>query len=383
MVLNKKIRIFLAIASFMMVLAISLGAFGAHALKAILSEPMLKIYNTGIEYHFYNTLGLFCAIFIYSLKPESKKVLISLLLILIGMIIFSFSLYSLSILNMPILGVITPIGGSLLIFAWLIIFYAILKDWTMKTLTILGTGWLGFELARILKESYKIKVSSRNEEKLELYRKEGFSPYILNEEKFDFLDNLLDTEYLFINFPPSKFYNYLFFLNKIYNHEKLKDIKKIIFISSTSVYPNIEGYFNEDYKIEESSSEMVFEAEKLIKEKSNIIFRVAGLVGAERYFGKRSANKFIEFPNTPINFIHRNDIINATKFVIQNDISGIFNLCSNEYPTKKEIYSFNSRKYNFELPIFSQNEVFLNRKIDGSKIERTGFRYSFTNPFEF
>jgi uncharacterized membrane protein YgdD (TMEM256/DUF423 family) len=128
MVLNKKIRIFLAIASFMMVLAISLGAFGAHALKAILSEPMLKIYNTGIEYHFYNTLGLFCAIFIYSLKPESKKVLISLLLILIGMIIFSFSLYSLSILNMPILGVITPIGGSLLIFAWLIIFYAILKD---------------------------------------------------------------------------------------------------------------------------------------------------------------------------------------------------------------------------------------------------------------
>ena len=128
MVLNKTIRIFLAIASFMMVLAISLGAFGAHALKAILSEPMLKIYNTGIEYHFYNTLGLFCAIFIYSLKPESKKVLISLLLILIGMIIFSFSLYSLSILNMPILGVITPIGGSLLIFAWLIIFYAILKD---------------------------------------------------------------------------------------------------------------------------------------------------------------------------------------------------------------------------------------------------------------
>ena len=48
----------------------------------------------------------------------------------------------------------------------------------MKTLTILGTGWLGFELARTLKESYKIKVSSRNEEKLELYRKEGFSPYI-------------------------------------------------------------------------------------------------------------------------------------------------------------------------------------------------------------
>ncbi len=253
----------------------------------------------------------------------------------------------------------------------------------MQTLTILGAGWLGFELARSLKENYKIKVSSRNEEKLELYQKEGFSSYILNEEQFDSLDNLLDTEYLFINFPPSKFYDYLSFLNKIYNHKKIENIKKIIFISSTSIYPNIEGYFNEDYKIEDSSSQIVFEAEELVKNKTSIIFRVAGLVAEERYFGKRSANKFVEFPNSPINFIHRNDIINATKFVIQNNISGIFNLCSNEYPTKKEIYSFNSKKYNFEVPIFSQNETFLNRKIDGSKIQKTGFKYKFTNPFEF
>ncbi len=128
MILNKKIKVFLSIASFMMALAIAFGAFGAHGLKAILNDSMLKVYNTGVQYHFYNTLGLFCAIFIYLLKPESKKIFVSLLLILIGMIIFSFSLYFLAILNMPILGVITPIGGSLLIFAWLILFYAILED---------------------------------------------------------------------------------------------------------------------------------------------------------------------------------------------------------------------------------------------------------------
>ncbi len=128
MILNNRVKIFLAIVSFMMALAISLGAFGAHGLKAILDEYMLKIYHTGVEYHFYNTLGLFVASFIYALKPDSKKIYIAIWLIIIGMCIFSFSLYLLAVLSMPILGAITPIGGSLLIIAWLTLTYGILKD---------------------------------------------------------------------------------------------------------------------------------------------------------------------------------------------------------------------------------------------------------------
>ena len=253
----------------------------------------------------------------------------------------------------------------------------------MKTLTILGAGWLGFELGNVLKNDFKIKVSSRTKDKLKIYEEEGFDSYILNEENLTFLDELLDTNYLFINFPPSKFEDYLSFLNKIYSSKKIKEIEKIIFISSTSIYPNIEGLFTEDYEINEPSSKIVFEAENLIKDKSDVIFRVAGLVGGSRYFGKRSANKVIEFPKTPINFVHRNDVINATKFVIDKNISGIFNLCSNTHPTKEEIYSFNSKKYNFEKPIFLESGNFLNRLIDGTKIEKEGFTYKYENPFEF
>ena len=128
MKLNSRIKMFLAIASFMMALSVSFGAFGAHALKTILNEYMLEVYKTGVQYQFYNTLGLFAATFIYSLKPDSKKIYISLWLILFGMSIFSFSLYALTLLSMPILGVITPIGGSLLIIGWLTLTYGILKD---------------------------------------------------------------------------------------------------------------------------------------------------------------------------------------------------------------------------------------------------------------
>ena len=79
----------------------------------------------------------------------------------------------------------------------------------MKTFTILGTGWLGFELAKAFKDDYLMKVSSRNEEKIKIYEEEGFSSYILNENNLDFLDELLNTNYLFVNFPPSKFDDYL------------------------------------------------------------------------------------------------------------------------------------------------------------------------------
>ena len=121
MSINKNVRLFLTISSVMMALAIAIGAFGAHGLKSIVSSELLVTYNTGVEYHFYNTLGLFAASFMMYLKPDSKMIKTSLWLILIGMIIFSFSLYFLVIFNIPILGAITPIGGSLLIIAWVLL----------------------------------------------------------------------------------------------------------------------------------------------------------------------------------------------------------------------------------------------------------------------
>lgn len=253
----------------------------------------------------------------------------------------------------------------------------------MKTFTILGTGWLGLELANQLKDEFKIKVSARNEEKSKLLVSFGFFTFILNENDFSFLDELLDTNYLFINYPPSKFDDYIGFLDRIYKHEKIKNIEKIIFISSTSIYPNIEGNFDENFVINDSNSKIVFEAEKLVENRSDVIFRVSGLVGGNRYFGKRSSNKVVEFPKSIINFVHRNDVINATKFIIEKNLNGIFNLCSKEHPTKEEIYTFNSKKYDFEIPIFLDNKSFLNRIIDGSKIEKLGFVYKYNNAFKF
>jgi len=128
MTLNKTSKNFFAVGAFLMALAIAIGAFGAHGLKAIVTPEMLKIYHTGVEYHFYNTLGLFALAVLLNFKQNIKKLVISCWLIVIGLLIFSVSLYFLVILNIPILGAITPIGGTLLIIAWLLATYSIIKE---------------------------------------------------------------------------------------------------------------------------------------------------------------------------------------------------------------------------------------------------------------
>lgn len=253
----------------------------------------------------------------------------------------------------------------------------------MQTFSILGTGWLGYALALKLKENYKVKVSVRSEEKKEPLLKDGLEPYLLNEEDVCFLDELLETDYLFINFPPSKFKDYLSFLNKIYAHKKIKQIKKIIFVSSTSIYPKQSGIFTEDYKIEESSSQKVYDAEELVKIKSDIIFRCSGLMGYNRIAGKYFSGKILDSEDVKVNYIHRDDIISATEFVINKNISGIFNLCGSFHPTRKEIYLINAKKYSFDAPIFENKKDYEDRIIDGSKIEELGFRYKYPNPLEY
>ena len=253
----------------------------------------------------------------------------------------------------------------------------------MKTFTILGAGWLGFELAKELKKNYKIKVSLRDEKKSEIYKNLGFCSYVLNENDFSFLDELLDTNYLFINYPPSKFGNYLAFLEKIYNHPKIQNIEKIIFISSTSIYPNIAGDFKEDFVIKNPSNKTVFNAENLVLNKTHIIFRASGLFGEDRIAGRRLSNKIVDFPQTKINFVHRCDVIDATIFAIENNLNGIFNLCSKQHPTKEELYSFNAKKHDFEKPIFIENTFSINRTINGSKIEKLGFVYKYFDAFNF
>lgn len=110
-------------------IAVMLGAFGAHALKERLSEKYLAIWETAVQYQMFHALGL---IAIGILMSTSLAGPISQLnwagwLLLVGIIIFSGSLYILSFTGIGILGAITPIGGVAFIIGWIMLIIAALK----------------------------------------------------------------------------------------------------------------------------------------------------------------------------------------------------------------------------------------------------------------
>lgn len=126
--INITAKLFLFLGSINAMLAVVFGAFGAHALKARLDENMLKVFHTGVEYHFYHALGLLLVGIIALNIPITNIIKSSGWMMFAGIIIFSGSLYLLSILNLRWLGMITPIGGLLFILSWLCLAIAIIKN---------------------------------------------------------------------------------------------------------------------------------------------------------------------------------------------------------------------------------------------------------------
>jgi len=110
----------LTIAAISGLLAVALGAFGAHGLKAIITPEMLDVYKTGVQYQFYHTFALL-AVGILMNFNQSKALKWSATLFVIGMILFSGSLYVLAISGVKALGMITPFGGITWIAAWFLL----------------------------------------------------------------------------------------------------------------------------------------------------------------------------------------------------------------------------------------------------------------------
>ncbi|MCZ4222291.1 DUF423 domain-containing protein [Pedobacter rhodius] len=127
--MNKRI---ILTASFFGAVAVLLGAFGAHGLKALIDAPSLEIWQKGVDYQFYHTFALlYLSTFA---RYRNKLINIAYFCFTFGILLFSGSLYFLatrSISNLgfaDVLGPITPIGGLLFVLGWIMLFFAAVKD---------------------------------------------------------------------------------------------------------------------------------------------------------------------------------------------------------------------------------------------------------------
>lgn len=120
---------FIQIAAIVGATAVGVGAFGAHGLEPILeANGRLETFETAVKYHFYHALAMLVVAVWHHLQPEKKILVKSMWSFLIGIMIFSGSLYVLSLTGITWLGAITPLGGVAFIVGWLMLFWAGKKE---------------------------------------------------------------------------------------------------------------------------------------------------------------------------------------------------------------------------------------------------------------
>jgi nucleoside-diphosphate-sugar epimerase len=268
----------------------------------------------------------------------------------------------------------------------------------MERISLIGLGWLGLPLAKRLREKgHQVKGSATTPEKVEKLKNEGLDAFCLklspHPEGVGF-KSLFDTDVLIVNIPPrTRTFPAGFHPEQVKYIKVMAEqqgIKKIIYTSATSVYPDQKQIAreNDELDLQNTGNPTLLQAEQLLwKDKTYdlCIIRFGGLMGGERIPGKYFAGKSGVVGDTPVNFIHQEDAVGVVEWIIQEGLwNQVYNAVSPEHPLRKEIYIKNAADFGFELPLSYAPEGSSQFKIISSdRLIKTGYRFKFFNPLDF
>jgi nucleoside-diphosphate-sugar epimerase len=271
----------------------------------------------------------------------------------------------------------------------------------IHTIGILGCGWLGIPLAEQLQEAgYVVKGSTTRPEKLELLAQKGILPYLVQVEggtlkKAD--ADFFDTDLCIISLTPSgsgpEKDSYVQAMHSI--KERLGPGSRVIMISSTSVYPDLNRVVTEDdvSQAQDAGNKSIAAAEDVWKQAQQegtlqaTIVRCAGLMGYNRMPGRYFAGKTgLAGAQTPVNLIHRDDVIAILIQIIQNEKWGeVLNLVADEHPSKKDLYIKNAKDFGFAEPGFDEaqaNPAY--KEISNARLKKiVGYSFKYPSPLYF
>ena len=111
-------RTFLFFGSLLGFLGVAFGAFGAHALKSRLSADMLVVFETGVRYQMYHAFAILIVAAAIGRIGDANLLVLAGWFFVAGVVLFSGSLYALSLSGVGVLGAITPVGGLLFLIGW-------------------------------------------------------------------------------------------------------------------------------------------------------------------------------------------------------------------------------------------------------------------------
>ncbi|MCP9755649.1 SDR family NAD(P)-dependent oxidoreductase [Lacihabitans sp. CCS-44] len=236
----------------------------------------------------------------------------------------------------------------------------------------------------------EVKGSTTSPEKIEALKNSGINAYqIAFQPEFIGKTSFFDSEILIINIPPkAKALGEEFHLRQIENIlsecKKSEKLKKILFVSSTSVYPNIEKEMIEE---DANPSHFLFMAENLVIDfcknfrKQYLVVRFGGLMGYDRnpckYFSAQTSADF-----SRVNYIHQDDAVGAIASLVEENIwDETFNIVSPEHPTRAEIWATCSKN---TKPKSDKNRDSSKKTISAEKFsQKSNYQFLFPDPLAF
>lgn len=246
-----------------------------------------------------------------------------------------------------------------------------------QNISILGCGWLGLELARELVQwGYFVKGSTRSLQKLQIIQQIGAKPYqVTIHDQSTSWTEFLESEILIITMPPREVAIFEHFILQI---QKITTIQKVVFISSTAVYPFSNGQVTERSPIKLTPLTTI---ESLFRKNSNFkttILRFGGLYGPDRHPGNFiKQDRILEHPEGFVNLIHRDDCIGIIKQLLAtNTWNETFNACADAHPMRREFYTKQAHLLEKTTPVFNENAAPLFKIISSEKL-KTMLNYTF------
>lgn len=251
----------------------------------------------------------------------------------------------------------------------------------IKSVSILGCGWLGERIAKhLLKKDYTVFGSSRSQKRLDEIEGLGVNPYIVDLTNISKANSeFFSTETLIISTNNKD----------ILAHKKLIDlvekssINKVFFISSTSVYEGSDSVIDESSQLTNS---VLVDIEKLyFSSNKTCILRCGGLVGDNRHPGRFFKQKsVIKNPDGVINLIHFEDINSCIAHLIIENQHKVYNLVSAEHPNRFLFYSGLHKEINNEKGNFLRGENNLYKEVSSNRIsEELGIKLELKRHYQY
>ncbi|WP_298222285.1 SDR family oxidoreductase [Flavobacterium sp.] len=254
----------------------------------------------------------------------------------------------------------------------------------MKQISILGCGWLGFPLAQqLVSQGYTIYGATTSASKLEMLENNGIKPFQISVSELgiegDMISFLKDSEILILNIPPKlrgvEKEDFVAKINRIAAAVEASSIRKILLVSSTSVYSDLNEIITENIipQPDSESGRQLLKAEQLLQNNPNFqitVLRFGGLIGNERHpIRFLAGRKNIENPDAPINLIHLDDCIGIIQSIIENEVwDETFNAVAPFHPTRKAYYNQKALDMNLEIPEFNFDKPSIGKTILSDKV---------------